>query len=110
MGLGQEFVAHFEVRSRAKSSILFRCGDFPSVAPTSPRKDDALIEVRAILMPSEHRVIFHFDSVIFQGLHQAESPPLPVKLLVIPFMTWAHQQYAKALVEGGVQNVMGIMN
>ena len=56
-------------------------------------------------MSEKQRVDFEFDSVKFQGLHPFETPPLPVKLLVIPFMTWAHQQYTKLLVETGIRNV-----
>ncbi|KAH7116322.1 hypothetical protein EDB81DRAFT_916693 [Dactylonectria macrodidyma] len=104
---GTEFVAHFNVLRRTPSSILFRCGDFPFVAPNGPRAQDSLIELRANLKPEEQRIEFQFDSVIFQGLDKIDHVPPPVAVLVIPvMMTWAHQQYTKALVETGVRNVL----
>lgn len=99
-------MAHFNVLRRTTSSILFRCGDFPFVAPNGPRADDGLIEVRANFKPEEQRIEFQFDSVIFQGLNKIDRVPLPVAVLVIPAMIWLHQQYTKALVETGIRNVL----
>lgn len=102
--LGRELVAHFNVLERTNESILWRCGDFPWVAPDGPRGDDSLIRLSAILEPETHQATFIFDSVIFQGKTR-EHVPFLVKISVVPFMAWAHRQYTKLLVETAIPNV-----
>ncbi|KAK7426664.1 hypothetical protein QQZ08_006842 [Neonectria magnoliae] len=104
---GREFLAHFNVLTRTPSSILFRCGDFPSVAANGPRANDGLVELSVVLEPEKQRAEFRFDSVMFQGANKIDhDPPLLVAVLVKPFMTWGHQQYVKLLVETGIHNVL----
>ncbi|KAL3440752.1 hypothetical protein BJX65DRAFT_19279 [Aspergillus insuetus] len=96
--VGTDIAGNFEVVDRTVSTILIRCGDKTSVRGVRPL--DALIELGACI-DREHGVVeFAFKSLFFQGLGVSKEKIMPGPVV------WLHEQYAKAMLGGGVRYVL----
>ncbi|KAL2861602.1 hypothetical protein BJX68DRAFT_8906 [Aspergillus pseudodeflectus] len=96
--VGTDIAGNFEVIDRTASSILIRGGGKTSVRGVRPL--DALMELGASIDRENNIVEFAFKSLFFQGLGVSREKLMPAPVV------WLHEQYAKAMLGGGVRYVL----
>ncbi|EHK97783.1 hypothetical protein M7I_6444 [Glarea lozoyensis 74030] len=97
--VGTQITDHFEVVSKAPSSIVVRCGDSP--LKSEVRASDGLFEIGVKIKKEEGVAEFRLQSLFYQGLGKAEGKPMPSHI------EFLHRLYTKLWMETAIGNVTG---